>query len=742
MKKNLRKWLILSALAFSFGGAALGVNALETTAETFTPGVQMLSGAAVRIVKDGDAVSTAGNGLRFTSFMTKADYDILMDENSGYTDVQFGILIAPNTSAYKLTAASVFGTGEDKKYDWATWNTETQSWDYTAGSYTRIMNFTSEKMYEATYACEVDGNVYFRGSEIDLKETNIPVEFQGIGYLKYTFNGATEYVMTTAETRSMTYVAQLAIEAGDENSTWLQEKYVTPYAQTATNYTVEHYLEQADGTFKLDETLTETQATTVGTDVTTNAKDLAYYAFDESNANNVVSGKAYANDKLVLKRYYKLAAADAVDLGLKDVTVSGATVSLAEIPAGLTRTLYKVIGETKTEVTADLTGETLALTGLNGVYVVEATKADGTVIASVQFDAYDPEKFEWFDFSQLPTTATTVELLKNYYQVNYGVYMQNDSSNVVNFGENSISLSVVDGETEGLPAGATGNFVKWTHSNSANGYLMLGLVPMHTQAYYQLHSLDSMTIDMISSSDLLNANGGKGYFTESITANTRYTKTITVSALLEDWENAKVGKHILYDSRWRTISNTTIYFGNIQYVEKQMIWADPNSMAWGSSPNNDTTNGVCRTSQYNKTTYYYASDAEKTAVNATGNFYKITVGSGFYEWNQKFKILPTQTLEYYQEFVNKTLAFDWWFTIGEETNGKFTVYGGTETVYEAGKVHTVTISMQTILDDWTNLSTKGNGTDFVGEGWLKTGNGMTNSNGASLILYIGNIRAI
>lgn len=741
MKKNLRKWLILSALAFSFGGAALGVNALETTAETFTPNVEMLGGAAVRIVKDGDNVSTAGNGLRFTSFMTKADYDMLMDENSGYSDVQFGILIAPNTSAYNLTVASVFGTGEDKKYDWATWNTETQKWDYTASSYTRIMNFTSEKMYEATYASEIDGNVYFRGSAIDLKETNIPVEFQGIGYLKYTYNGETEYVMTAAETRSMTYVAQLAVEAGDENAVWLQEKYVTPYAQTATNYTVEHYLEQADGTFKLDETLTETEATTIGAEITTNAKDIAYYAFDEANANNVVSGKAYANDKLVLKRYYKLAVEEAVDLGLKDVTAAGAAVSLAEIPAGLTKTLYKVVGDTKTEVSADLTGETLALTGLNGVYVVEATKADGTVIASVQFDAYDPETFEWFDFSQLPTTATAIDLRNDYYQVSYGVYMQNDSSNIVNFGENSISLSVVDGETEGLPAGATGSFLKWTHENSAEGYLMLGLIPMHTKAYYQLHSLDSMTIDMISSTNLLNANGGKGYFTESITANTRYTKTITVATLLEDWDNAKVGKHILYDSRWRAISNTTIYFGNIQYVEKQMIWADPHSMSWGGSPNHDTTNGVCRTSQYNQTSYYYASDSEKTAVNATGNYYKIIVNAGFFEWGHKFKILPTQSLEYYQDFANKTLAFDWWFTLGETSTANFTVYGGEVTAYEANKVHTVTISMADVLADWTNLSTKGNGADFVGEGWIKASLN-TNNNTEQLVLYIGNIRAI
>ena len=488
MKKNLRKTLLLSAMALCIGGVAFGVNTVKTNADVFTPSVKMVAGASVRIVKNDDAVAESGNGIRFTTYMAKADYETLMAENSGYTDVQFGVLVAPNTSAYTLTEKSVFGTGEDKKYAWAEWaDTDgdgTYAWEYDAtanAAYTRIMNFSSEKMYLAEYEWEDEANVYFRGSAIDINENNVPYEFQGIGYIKYTYGGATKYQFTTAETRSMTYVAQRAIEENDANATWLQQKYVVPYMQggakeTATKYTVEHYFEQADGTYKLDETLTEQDTAFIGATITSNAKDVAYYQFNDAKAENKVGGTAYANDKLVLKRYYKLAAEETVDLGLKDTNDSETTVSIAGVPEVLTKKLYKMAGLTKIEVAADLTGETIALDGLNGVYMFEATKADGTVIVSKQFDVYDStEATVWTD--------NTIE---------YGYALYENAPTAENSSwvpSEYDSFTVVNGSDEGATGNA--NYYKVNVLVEAGEYakqIAIKALPLHSKAYYQVYA--------------------------------------------------------------------------------------------------------------------------------------------------------------------------------------------------------------------------------------------------------------
>ena len=295
--------LAVGALAFASAGAMFSIHSVSAT--EFTPQVSMLAGASVRIVSVENEASGEKNGLRFTTYMNADEYETLM-ANDAYSNVKFGVLIAPDTAAYTLTEESVFGAGADKKYDWATWNETEQKWEYTASSYTRIMNFETSVLYNPNEN-EAEDNMYFRASIIDLDVSNIATEFQGIGYISYTKDGTTVYDFAEKEVRSMAYVAQKAIAdtSADalpaEQKAWLQANYVDKVANVEASYKVEYYAEQQDGSFKVvkEETLTST----IDAEVEIPQISMEYFIFDSAQP-NVLTGKVLADDSLVLKRYY------------------------------------------------------------------------------------------------------------------------------------------------------------------------------------------------------------------------------------------------------------------------------------------------------------------------------------------------------------------------------------------------------------------------------------------------------
>ena len=69
-----------------------------------------------------------------------------------------------------------------------------------------------------------------------------------------------------------------------------------------TDYTVEHHLENLDGSFTLEET--ESLKAKTDAEVTATAKSYTGFTFDSSVAGTVQSGKVDAEDSLVLKLYY------------------------------------------------------------------------------------------------------------------------------------------------------------------------------------------------------------------------------------------------------------------------------------------------------------------------------------------------------------------------------------------------------------------------------------------------------
>ena len=316
MKKSTRKTIFMMAtLVLSLTAVGMvNLNWETASADTTLPNVSMVSGASIRL-----GASESKNGMRFSMKMDKSEYETMMSDTK-YTDVEFGVIIAPNEAGYTdISYDTVFGDSESKKYDWATWDDETNKWVYTGtdtDAYTQIMLYSFDKMYVYASAntWESEDEVYVRGTISNVQ--NETREFQGIGYVTYKYNGEQKHVFLAPQLRSMTHVAQMAAENNPSASADLVAMYITDYAKggvkaTKTSFTEEYYFEQADGTYQLDESETKTVTqyndddVYIHDEVTAAKPHFDGYVFNSTHEDNVAMGHAYANDKLVLKRYYK-----------------------------------------------------------------------------------------------------------------------------------------------------------------------------------------------------------------------------------------------------------------------------------------------------------------------------------------------------------------------------------------------------------------------------------------------------
>lgn len=258
----------------------------------------MEEGAGVRI-------SSEDSGIKYTMIMSEADYgEINKKVSQGIiSDVSYGILIAPAYyhKKYALNEENVFGASA--KYNWAIDGKYTEE----AGK-VRITNLNTTVLGEYE-----NGNVAMFASLVGIKDENIANEFIGVGYMKYTLDGKVKYDFTAENdnVRSMAYVAQayIADNPGNANNATLQSMYLDKVANVASSYTTEYYLENAEGKFeKADTVVTES---TIGATATLVQKDIPGYYFDSENENNSVATEVLANNKTVLKLYYKKAVLNA-----------------------------------------------------------------------------------------------------------------------------------------------------------------------------------------------------------------------------------------------------------------------------------------------------------------------------------------------------------------------------------------------------------------------------------------------
>ena len=211
MKTKKSLLLLASVVAAASMSAAIGFTTVSANdAPKTTPdSLGLAAGASVCF-----GTETVGNGLRYTLEMNKTEYQSFMA--AGYTDVTFGVLIAPEFYQTKYGAfneENVFGANEKTPvYGWATWNDDTDEWNKYEGSAVQIINLSTDELVEFT--AESTTTVKYKASVTNLAEASISGEFRGVGYVTYKDGDTQKYKLATADSnvRAMAYVAKEAIK--------------------------------------------------------------------------------------------------------------------------------------------------------------------------------------------------------------------------------------------------------------------------------------------------------------------------------------------------------------------------------------------------------------------------------------------------------------------------------------------------------------------------------------------------
>lgn len=226
---NKVKYLLvaLMLLAVLTSGAFYATSAKADTAYTLDSitTFKMVSGASVRVNPDNTADV---HGLRFTVTMSESDRNTLF-ENVGagktYAALETGIIIMPK-SYLGLTISKGDGTsnptianlfGDNAIYDWATWNDETEEWEYTLSDKERIININNQAWRKYTYTENEETKIGYKytGSIIDLKQSNISKEMYSLAYMRaarVTDSGTEyDYLLSDGTSAAATVVAKKAI---------------------------------------------------------------------------------------------------------------------------------------------------------------------------------------------------------------------------------------------------------------------------------------------------------------------------------------------------------------------------------------------------------------------------------------------------------------------------------------------------------------------------------------------------
>ncbi len=306
MKKRKLVLSLVLAAALLVITAAAGVTQVRAEGEDPLDSFEIVDGASIRIIDREEAIAAKENGLRFSIAMKQTDYNAFVAEHANDASLRFGLLIAPDEEKFDLTVEKVFGP--KKQYDWATWNTSTKKWDDPKTSMTQIVNFETVGLRLADSSLGEDPDkVYYRASILNFTPDDITRNFQAVGYVCYTENGQKTYKLTGKVSRSMVVVAQKAIADGQALSAsdyeWLRKAYLGALMDGEANYTVEYYIESADG-YGAEPFLSEVKTAPIDSEVTIDELDLPGFVCDEARE-NILSGKVLFDGSLVLKRYYK-----------------------------------------------------------------------------------------------------------------------------------------------------------------------------------------------------------------------------------------------------------------------------------------------------------------------------------------------------------------------------------------------------------------------------------------------------
>ena len=282
--KIRNKGLLIALLCVVFAISMLPIvlkasAAGETTIDEVNFTVE--KGASVR-----KEVSSAG--LRFRSLLSVEEYEGLMS-NPSYSDVIFGMVVLPQSYQEEtpVTAESLFGEN----------NIYTDSFRNEEGK-TYVVHLCDSEM------ADYEGQKVFSGVLLNVRTENYLREFTCVAYIKVTENGEEKYRFEQGDVRSIVYVAQKALEQGEQDPDGILSGYIEEVKEVDAPYTVKYYLEDASGTFAEKTELTETLRGKIDSSVTAEPKNIENYTYDADNVNDKPSGKVYADGKTELALYY------------------------------------------------------------------------------------------------------------------------------------------------------------------------------------------------------------------------------------------------------------------------------------------------------------------------------------------------------------------------------------------------------------------------------------------------------
>jgi len=309
---SIRKKLaiLFMAIAVAICGAA-GISLFNASASGIDAAAinpYMIKGAFVR-VPDEDCPK---GGLRFTMALSAEEY-IALTENVGeekpVKSVSFGIFIAPGYYHEKFALnAEENVNGSTAKYGWLTAEEKRAGISYEdsaagkAGLY-QIINTESSAMSAGK---DGENDVYvFNGSVVNMFTENMLTEYTCAGYVRYTDDEGIHYIFAdnNDNLRSMTYVAQLAAENGEDASGVLVDTYIEPFKTEKTTYTVNYFIKNSDGEYVKDEMKSGSVESTVGASVTIDEEIEGYSVVEREESK--ASGIVYANGKSVFNVYYR-----------------------------------------------------------------------------------------------------------------------------------------------------------------------------------------------------------------------------------------------------------------------------------------------------------------------------------------------------------------------------------------------------------------------------------------------------
>lgn len=394
--KNLAISLCASAVVFATVGAVTmfpsSAEASMTVSEAISEFV-MEEGAAVR-------KSTDKQGIRFNATLSEQAYDVLSSANA-----EFGMLIVPKdyvTEGYELTVENVFGEN-------AVYQANVKASEVEAGKKAII------QITEPTIADKGDEYKIY-GSLVGVLTPNIPRGFIGRSYVcvdgEYYLadyaNGLEEN-----NTRSMAYVAKLAIEAGDADSATLDTTYIDPVENESYAYTINKVTIDLDGTMKKEQLSNGTAQ--FGTSIQEKAVDVfgyegtavdSFVGMENAEFNVVYNATPVSvvveNDATATERY----AAEELAGYISQVT--GKAVEVVSQAASAKNNIYVA-----TDTSLGLEADSFKLSYADGNVHINGVDERGTLYGVYEYEeAYMGIKFLTENYTHVPVTNKQISAVE------------------------------------------------------------------------------------------------------------------------------------------------------------------------------------------------------------------------------------------------------------------------------------------------------------------------------------------